>query len=145
MHTSTGDWYRAKCIWQHAHPHAASYSLLAKELRKSNSYPLLRQKGGDTGLAGDVFRDVCAHSLGVFVTSRPVLEPQECRRVIDWAEAHAGASGTWTTSRHYAVPTTDIPVHEVPELLEWFCELLTRVIGPVVHSKFAGLFVCLCA
>ena len=35
------------------------------------------------------------------------------------------ANGGWTTSRHYAVPTTDLPVHALKEtVLPWFRSLL---------------------
>jgi len=43
-----------------------------------------------------------------------LFTPAECAEAIDLAEAHTAEQGGWTTARHYSVPTTDIPIHEVP-------------------------------
>lgn len=34
------------------------------------------------------------------------------------------ANGGWTTSRHYAVPTTDLPIHVLKPVLPWFRSLV---------------------
>ena len=53
-----------------------------------------------------------------FVThGHPVLSSAECRHVIAMAEAAASRYGGWSTSRHYAVPTTDLPIHSSGEQL----------------------------
>ena len=54
-------------------------------------------------------------------------------------EAHAAASGGWTTQRHHAVPTTDIPIHESPELLGWFNRALRDRIAPLLAFHFGEL------
>ena len=48
----------------------------------------------------------------------------------------AAARGGWTTSRHYAVPTTDLPVHEIPSLLPLWNAFLARSLGPFLHACF---------
>jgi hypothetical protein len=50
----------------------------------------------------------------VFITNdnTPIISTMECLQVIKAAEDHAKQTG-WTTSRHYSVPTTDIPLHEL--------------------------------
>jgi hypothetical protein len=64
-----------------------------------------------------------------FVTNEsPVLSLGECQHVINAAEHFAGG---WTTSRHYAVPTTDIPLHELTELHAWFYQLWNERIRPL--------------
>ncbi|GAX13505.1 hypothetical protein FisN_27Lu001 [Fistulifera solaris] len=70
-----------------------------------------------------------------FVT-KDVLSRETCQQVILWAE-----SGEWTTQRHYAVPTHDVPVHTVPKLLNWFKRLFTTSIQPILVSQF-GLSSC---
>jgi hypothetical protein len=52
----------------------------------------------------------------------PSMIPKEtCQQLIQWAEEYGtNEEGGWTTTRHYAVPTNDVPVHKVPKLLEWF-------------------------
>ena len=62
-----------------------------------------------------------------------VIDEATCQRVIDLAEKH----GEWTRQRHYAVPTVDVPVHTVPELLEWFQhEFMSRVMLDILARQF---------
>lgn len=58
-------------------------------------------------------------SLPIYMTTVPVISSDECRQVIAWGEAFASRAGGWSTDRHYAVPTTDIPLHKDPQLLRW--------------------------
>ena len=44
----------------------------------------------------------------VYTTAAPVLTPQQCRKVIAAAETHAKNKG-WSTKRHVAYPTHDLP------------------------------------
>ena len=53
-------------------------------------------------------------------SSNSVVSSEACARAIELAEAHASSNGGWTTARHFAVPTTDLPVHSSPDLLKWF-------------------------
>jgi hypothetical protein len=74
----------------------------------------------------------------IYVTTVPIISQVDCDRVIEWAEDCANVLGSWTTSRHYAVPTTDIPVHSSPRMLEWFNEVLMSKIGPLLHEQYSG-------
>jgi len=65
-----------------------------------------------------------------FVT--PMIEPSTCQKLIQIATS----SGKWTTGRHYAVPTNDIPVHEVPEMLDWFYPFMENEIQPLLKEQF---------
>jgi len=65
-----------------------------------------------------------------FVT--PMLDETTCRRVIEIATSN----GKWTTGRHYAVPTNDIPVHDVPELLAWFYPWMEQEMEPLLKKQF---------
>jgi hypothetical protein len=53
-----------------------------------------------------------------FITSKatPLLSEDECQFIIKTAEEHCNSTSGWTTTRHYAVPTTDIPIHEIRKL-----------------------------
>jgi hypothetical protein len=83
---------------------------------------------------------------GVLVTSYPIVSSSTCQKLIQWAHAHVAASTRggrstesgdgWTTNRHYAVPTTDIAIHESPKLLSWFQEFMTVVGFPLLHRQF---------
>ena len=55
------------------------------------------------------------------------------------AEAHAERSGGWTTARHHAVPTTDIPLHLVPTLLAWFKSALANTLAPMLARHFGSV------
>ena len=68
-----------------------------------------------------------------------ILNANECKQMVKMAEAyHDKLSGDqkWTTSRHYAVPTTDIPVYQIPKLLSWFNEQLKYKIFPAMEINF---------
>jgi hypothetical protein len=71
----------------------------------------------------------------LFVTNNLVSSSQ-CQQLIQWAEDHASSRGGWTTSRHYAVPTTDVPVHQVPLLLEWFQAWMQDVGQALFRQQF---------
>jgi hypothetical protein len=63
------------------------------------------------------FQSTTTHRI--CVTTEPIISHDDCKFLIDTAELHAQKSG-WTTSRHYSVPTTDIPIQECSLLLDWF-------------------------
>jgi len=75
----------------------------------------------------------------IFATSMPVVTAEVCNHVVEVTEAHVAASGAgWSTSRHYSVPTTDVPIHEVPVLLHWFNALMRDSVGPLLRLQFPG-------
>ncbi len=91
----------------------------------------------------------------VFLTSaqQPLLSAPECQYVINATESFAAQAGGWSTSRHYAVPTTDIPVHVVKSmhtlgaggmhgaensLLDWFREVFLQRLAPLLAVQFQG-------
>jgi hypothetical protein len=97
-------------------------------------------------------------STGAHLTapSQRILDVQECDWIIRATEAFAAHSGGWTTSRHYAVPTTDIPVHVIQStarlgasagaqlpVLEWFNALFRDRLAPLLATQFQGA-VCTC-
>ena len=55
----------------------------------------------------------------ICITTQPIISAQDCEFLVKTAEHHASKVG-WATNRHYAVPTTDVPIHEIPVALEWF-------------------------
>lgn len=67
-----------------------------------------------------------------------ILDADECGRMVHVAETFHARSGkcNWTTSRHYAVPTTDIPIYQISELLSWFNIQLERKIFPAMMVNF---------
>merc|ERR1719453_846787 len=67
-----------------------------------------------------------------------VFTPEECLAAVESAEAHADVRGGWSTQRHYAVPTTDIPMFEIPEVLAWFNGALESRLLPMLASLYPG-------
>lgn len=72
----------------------------------------------------------------VFISQKPVLTKEECFKAISISEKH----GEWTTSRHYYVPTTDIPIHDIPELLHLFQDIWKTKLEPLFQRQFSSLF-----
>jgi hypothetical protein len=67
-----------------------------------------------------------------------ILDADECRQMVQVAETfHEKRDDiNWTSSRHYAVPTTDIAIYQIPELLSWFNIQLERIIFPAMEANF---------
>lgn len=76
-----------------------------------------------------------ASSHSIFL-AHSVINPSFCNKLIQWAHDHAKRNNGWTTSRHYAVPTTDVPIHEVPLILEWFQGFMTETLFPLLLDQF---------
>ena len=47
----------------------------------------------------------------VHLSNAPVLSPKECKAAVVAAEAHAAQHRGWSTGRHAAHPTHDLPIH----------------------------------
>ena len=81
-------------------------------------------------------------SPGIYISAIPILSPQECDSIIQAAEDHISATngGKWFTSRHYSVPTTDIPAHTIPALKESFCrKVVVDLVKPLFLSQYRKL------
>lgn len=80
-------------------------------------------------------------------TRNPPLSRAECASIIEEAEGIAaarrgsdeddGSGNGWGTARHYAVPTTDIAVRDLPRTLAWFNTAMLDRIGPLVAAASA--------
>eukprot|EP01062_Namystynia_karyoxenos_P027435 TRINITY_DN21053_c0_g1_i1.p1 TRINITY_DN21053_c0_g1~~TRINITY_DN21053_c0_g1_i1.p1 ORF type:complete len:1024 (+),score=186.07 TRINITY_DN21053_c0_g1_i1:62-3133(+) len=72
----------------------------------------------------------------VWETERAMLPAAVCAQACEAAERAAEVQGGWTTTRHANVPTTDLPLHSVPELQRVFNILLRDHIAPVAARLF---------
>ncbi|KAL7427028.1 hypothetical protein ACHAXM_000947 [Skeletonema potamos] len=68
-------------------------------------------------------------------TNSAVFTPDECQLIIDEAEQKATEMG-WTTKRHGNFPTTDLPLAELPQTLQFFRYALVERIYPLLRSQF---------
>lgn len=71
-----------------------------------------------------------------WVSRAPLLSRDECARAIASAEAWAERNGGWTTKRHFSVPTTDVPLSALPDLLPWFNRALATRLFPALLSRY---------
>ena len=82
-------------------------------------------------------------SKGKLFVMDELISNEDCKKLIHWALEHVqestdgGGSGGWTTRRHYAVPTTDIPIHATPKLLSWFCSDFYPRIHTILQRQFS--------
>lgn len=71
------------------------------------------------------------------MSGRALFSPAECAAVVAEAEAAAAAAeGGWSTTRHYSVPTTDLPVHALPHTLHWFNAALRTSLAPMLAAQY---------
>jgi len=74
----------------------------------------------------------------IYHSEKAVFQEGELDAVVRECEAVAGDRGGWTTSRHANYPTTDIPLAELPEALEWFRnDALPSVVYPYLARHYA--------
>jgi hypothetical protein len=73
------------------------------------------------------------------VTVAPVLSQSECAWLIAAAESHACAAGGWNTTRHAHAPTTDLEVHAIPGVLDWFNSACATRLFPLTAAAFPEL------
>jgi tetratricopeptide (TPR) repeat protein len=136
-----GQFIKACELWENAHKEAPSHIGIKIQVTKSMSY----QKPRDD-FNSFQYKDYSYDTLipsKCFITTDSVLTKEECKQAIQWAEeASKNLPGGWTTSRHYAVPTTDIPVHEIPKMLSWFNKVfytrLQRLLGEQFGENEVG-------
>lgn len=72
---------------------------------------------------------------GAAVVAPTLLDPAGCSATVAAVEAHLAVRGGWGSTRHFAVPTTDVPIHQIAPVLAWFIGALGRI-APILGSKF---------
>jgi hypothetical protein len=144
---ASGRWAEAHDTWAAAARRAPMHAALKAQAEKDACYwpapeaPMQRSLRDEevTPTVDDIYcipvgpneeRDVA------YITRVPLLTAQDCARAVAAAEETAACMGGWATQRHYAVPTTDIPLHEVPSLQAWFNEALRGVIAPLLVAAY---------
>lgn len=147
------DFLTAQRLWRDAADLCPSHERIAFEVRKQEAYKnsvtlpareekSKRRKVEDNpvffGNVLPVFFTLIAGECYVTKHNHPIASKQELQQAIDWAESYASSAGGWTTSRHYAVPTTDLPLHDIPPLLRWFNKLMEISIRPLLARQFSA-------
>jgi hypothetical protein len=143
-----GRWEEAHATWAAAAPGAHAHAALAAQAAKDASYWPADEAPTQASLRDAMCMVPTEEDMYLVpltppprddmavVTRVPLLAAEDCARAVAAAEAAAAKRGGWTTARHYAVPTTDIPLHEVPSLLAWFNDALRFSIAPMLAMAF---------
>jgi hypothetical protein len=137
-----GRYCKGQQLWREAHKMCATHKEISLATSKQKAYGYATEIKDVPG--NEVATVISTNYITImegrcFITGRdsPILSAQECKQAVQWAEAAAKKRPEgWTTTRHYAVPTTDLPVHEVPCLLEFFNEVLTNRLRPLMAKQF---------
>ena len=58
-------------------------------------------------------------SESIFISKDQIISKEDSSWIIKECESYAGVN-KWNESRHYSVPTTDIPLHEINSVYNWF-------------------------
>jgi hypothetical protein len=136
-----GYYLRAQRLWDEAGLVCRDHSDIALHVEKQRVYGTLASlNGSDTDDISIVDNIQFSTYLNgkCFVTEKdtPLLSDEECRLVINVTEEHCNSTSGWSTSRHYAVPTTDIPIHEITKLHHLFTTLWSDRIRPLMRRQF---------
>ncbi len=129
-------WTEARRLLQCASVLAPEHDEISKKLRESDMY----FAGKSRERVGVKFDEptVTIHIPGGAISAPDAISRANCALIIEEVEAYAANSGGWTTKRHYSVPTTDIPVHDVPTVLHIFNQALSDFIYPLLANQFGA-------
>ena len=121
------------------------YPPLQHEVRKADAFtPATDISRSPLSSPVPCFRIDVADEPSVFLTKARMLSVEECKQAVDLGEAFAAGNNGWSTSRHYAVPTTDLPIHSIPPLLAWFNATMRDKLVPLLVTQFSTQFSELC-
>jgi len=83
------------------------------------------------------FESIIPHEDGFLVhaTVDPIFSPMECDAIVGEAERVASVV-EWTKNRHGNFPTTDLPLVELPDTLEFLKLALVERIYPALRAQF---------
>jgi hypothetical protein len=134
---------QAQYHWRRGNHYQDYHVEIKEQLYKQQCYGYFDPLPSSTLIAANSLEQIspCStlqSSTSVFVASN-VVEETTCQKLIQSAMDFATSNGGWTTNRHYAVPTQDLPVHKVPKLLQWFQKWMRDVLFPLLHYQFFGV------
>ena len=140
-----GLYCKSQQLWKEAHNIGSTHKEISLAATKQKAYGFstrTKEHGNEapTSVSTRNYKVTTLMEGRCFITDRdsPILSPHECKQAIRWAEdASKERPGGWTTSRHYAVPTTDLPVHEIPQLLDFFNDVLANRLRPLMAQQFS--------
>lgn len=129
---SQGNWKAAHDVWRCAYVLNKEHYWLTKQAIKDSAY--VSFQCGTPTVSSTPYHTI--ETGQIYLTARKSLSQNKCARWIHAAENVAKVRGGWETDRHKAVPTTDLPVHEIPIILKDWNALFMRAIGPFIKDRF---------
>lgn len=124
-----GKWKLAHDIWRLAFTLDGQHQNLSKQAAKDRSY-ILDDSVRKYHLS---FRTVAIDEI--YLTTNGALS-SVCSEWILAAENIARKGRGWSTNRHKYVPTTDLPIHEIPSVLGQWNNMFQQVISPFIKERF---------
>jgi len=132
-----GMFLKAQMMWNDAYTICPNHAGIKLQVVKQNAYKVAEEVNNINSFQKESFTTILPEECFVTNDNFPIISPNECKEVIAWAEEAAKTRKEgWTTSRHYAVSTTDIPIHEVPMILDWFNRILAQKLCPLLAVQF---------
>ena len=130
-----GKWYDAHKVWHDASSQFPCHASLAELVKKDDAYSEHIFMGST--LASTI-HPIPLSGTDIWTSSAAVLSAQMCGNWVNCAENFASNS-SWSTRRHYAVPTTDLPLHVIPEILQGWKMLMRSTIRPFLALIAPGI------
>ena len=122
-------------MWHDASSQFPCHASLAELVKKDDAYSehiFMRSTLAST------IHPIPLSGTDIWTSSAAVLSAQMCGNWVNCAENFASNS-SWSTRRHYAVPTTDLPLHVIPEILQGWKMLMRSTIRPFLALIAPGI------
>jgi predicted 2-oxoglutarate/Fe(II)-dependent dioxygenase YbiX len=136
---NAGDWRAAAATWAGGAIEAPSHPLLS-EVASTAALLALDPAAADAPAAAAWAapsawaRLPAGRGAAALVSAAPLLSAAQCAAVIAEAEAHAASRGGWATARHYAVPTTDVPLRSLGASRALLLEAIGAAVAPALRA-----------
>jgi hypothetical protein len=130
---------QAQRHWKEKSQYSEIHTGIALQLEKQAAYGYFRSLPIPSSTAGEhstMFEYDTLSPKRLFLSPSTTIPKETCQKLIQWAEDYGTNEGGWTTSRHYAVPTNDVPIHKVPKLLEWFQHWMSTDCQALLREQF---------
>jgi hypothetical protein len=131
---------KAQRHWKKYDAYAKHHSEMQEQLEKQHAYCYFDPLPESTkeSLLPDFEPVVPSTVVGDIFMTFNAVDAATCQQLIQSAHDFADNHGGWTTKRHYAVPTRDLPVHKVPDLLKWFKKWMNGSLFSLLQKQFGS-------
>ena len=128
-------WGKSHTLWRSSQRLYPTHSSLKNQIEKDDAYQFSASET-TVGLEHLALHEFMTSSI--WLTKQPILSAAQCAQWVQRAERAAHSQGGWNTSRHYGVPTTDIPIHSIPGILDEWNQLMVVAINPLLATVISS-------